>query len=116
MNIRQKRVAQIILKEVSQMIQFEIKDNSLGIVTLLDVDLSQDYSYCTLYASFLDKSTDEQQQLARLNTHAKSMRAELGKRLTLRKIPQLRFVLDDTYEKGQRIDAIISSLHEEGKD
>ncbi len=115
MNIRQKRVAQIILKEVSQMIQFEIKDNALGIVTLLDVELSQDYSYCTLFASFLDKSIDEQQQLARLNTHAKSVRAELGKRLSLKKIPQIRFALDDTYEKGQRIDAIISSLHEDNK-
>lgn len=110
MGIRQQRVAQIIFKEVSNMIQFEIKDSALGMVTLLDVKLSSDYSYCTLYVSFLDEASDQVEQIKLLNTYAKSIRSELGKRLALRKIPQLTFVIDDTYTKAHRIDQILKSF------
>jgi ribosome-binding factor A len=115
MAIRQQRIAQIILKEVAQMIQFELKDAAIGMVTPLDVKLSQDYSYCTIFVSFLDDKDTPEQQVALLNTYAKSMRSELGKRLNLRKIPQLRFELDNTYEKGQRIDRILSSFDQKEK-
>lgn len=110
MAIRQERIAQLILKEVSEMVQFQIKDSEIGFVTLSDVRLSNDYSYCKLFVSFMDKSIPEAIQLNALNGYAKQIRGVLGKKLMIRKIPQIEFAIDPSFETGQRIDSIIDSI------
>lgn len=111
MAIRQKRIAQLILKDVSEMIQFKIKDPDIGFVTLSDVELSDDYSYVKLFVTFMDKEKSEESQLKALNGYAKQIRGELGKKLMIRKIPEVSFHLDPSFAQGQRIDEIIRSIH-----
>ena len=60
MAIRQQRIAQIILKEVSEMLQFEIKDAEIGFVTVADVEMSNDYSFAKIFVTFLDKEKGEE--------------------------------------------------------
>lgn len=110
MAIRQQRIAQLILKDVSEMIQFEIKDPEIGFVTLSDVDLSNDYSYVKLYVTFMDKSISDDIQLKALNGYARQIRGLLGKKLMIRKIPEVQFFLDPSFSEGQRIDDIIRKI------
>lgn len=111
MAIRQQRIAQIILKEVSEMLQFEIRDAEIGFVTVADVDLSNDYSYAKIYVTFLDKELGEESQLKALNKYARSIRGALGKKLMIRKIPEISFHIDASFEQGRRIDDIIDLLN-----
>lgn len=110
MAIRQQRIAQVILKEVSQMVQFELRDPEIGFITLSDVDLSNDFSYCKIYVSFMDQSKPEEQQLKALNAYAKQIRVRLGKVLMIKKIPSVQFYIDESFSEGARIDEIIQGL------
>ena len=110
MAIRQERIAQVILKEVSEMVQFEIKDSEIGFVTISDVRLSNDFSYVKLFVTFMDKSLSNETQLKALNSYSKQIRGALGKKLMIRKIPQIEFAIDPSFETGQRIDSIIDSI------
>jgi len=112
MAIRQQRIAQLILKDVSEMIQFQIKDPEIGFVTLSDVDLSNDYSYVRLYVSFMDPSKDQEVQLKVLNSYARQIRGALGKKLMIRKIPEVSFHLDPSFAQGQRIDDLLRNINQ----
>ncbi len=110
MSIKHERVNQIILKEVTEIIQFSLKDPSVGFVTITDVDVTTDYSYATIYVSFLGKEERKIAGLKALNRGKGFVRSELSKKLTIKKVPELIFKLDDTLEKGQKIDEIIRSF------
>lgn len=113
MAIRQQRIAQVILKEVSEMIQFEIKDPDIGFVTIMDVEMTNDYSLAKLYVTFLDKEKGPELQLKALNGYAKQIRGALGKKLMIRKIPEIKFLIDSTFEQGKKIDDIIDLLQKQ---
>lgn len=108
MGIRQERIANVIQKEVSEMIEFQIKDEKLGFVTVSGVNMSNDYSFCKVYVSFLNKG--EGTQLEILNKYAKRFRAQLGKKLQIRKIPEISFEIDPSFKDGQKIDSILEDL------
>ena len=108
MGIRQERIANVIQKEVSEMIEFQIKDEKLGFVTVSGVNMSNDYSFCKIYVSFLNQQ--EGTQLEILNKYAKRFRAQLGKKLQIRKIPELQFEIDPSFKEGRRIDTILEEL------
>ena len=100
MSVKQERVAQIILKDVTDIIQFSLKDPNVGFVTITDVQVTNDYSYATIYVSFLGKEERKQAGLKALNRAKGFIRSELGKRLSIRKVPDLIFKLDDSLEKA----------------
>ena len=112
MSVKQERVAQIILKDVTEIIQYDLKDPSVGFVTITDVDVTNDYSYATIYVSFLGKDERKQAGLKALNRAKGFIRSSLSKRLTIRKVPELIFKLDDSLEKGERIESIISRINQ----
>lgn len=108
MAVRQHRVASIIKKDISEIIQFDLKDPNVGFCTITDVEVTNDYSYAKIYVSFIGKYERKQAGLKALN-HAKGyIRSQLGSKLSMRKVPELIFILDDSIEKGQLIDSIIS--------
>ena len=77
------------------------------------MQVTNDYSYATIYVSFLGKEERKQAGLKALNRAKGFIRSELGKRLSIRKVPDLIFKLDDSLEKGERIESIISKINNE---
>ena len=94
-------------------IQFEIKDPDIGFVTIMDVEMTNDYSLAKLYVTFLDKEKGAELQLKALNGYAKQIRGALGKKLMIRKIPEIKFLVDSTFEQGKKIDDIIDLLQKQ---
>ena len=90
------------------MIEFQIKDEKLGFVTVSGVHMSNDYSFCKVYVSFLDQG--EGTQLEILNKYAKKFRGQLGKKLQIRKIPEITFEIDPSFKEGFKIDSILNEL------
>lgn len=111
-SIKQKRLEGIIRKDISDIIQFEVKDADVGFVTITDVDVSNDHSYAKVYVSFLGKDARAQAGLKALNRAKGFIRSALSQRLSIRRTPELTFVLDTSEEHGRHIDEIIASLHE----
>jgi ribosome-binding factor A len=109
MRIRQQRVANIIKRDISQIIQYEVNDPHIGFVTVTDVEVTNDFSYATIYVSFLGKQPRNDAGLAALNRAKGRIRGLLAQGLDIYKCPELIFKLDDSLNRGNRIDAILQA-------
>jgi len=107
MSLKKERLATIIAREVSDIIQFSLKDPNVGFVTITDVEVTGDLSIAKIYVTVFDKKKDSNVTIDALKRAKGFIRSELGKRLTVKKCPDLVFVLDTSLEKGNRIDELI---------
>ena len=112
MAVRQDRVESIINKNISEIIQFDLKDPSVGFVTITDVKMTNDYSYAKIFVSFLGQDNRQKKGLETLNKAKGHIRSLLAKKISIRKVPQLIFVLDTTLEKANKIETIIRKTKE----
>lgn len=110
--IKQKRLEGIIRKNISDIIQFNLKDPDVGFVTITDVTVSNDHSYAHVYVVFLGKKERAQAGLKALNRAKGFIRRELSQRLDIRRTPELIFQMDQAEEQGRHIDDIIRKIHE----
>lgn len=107
---RSDRVASQIQREMAELIRVRIRDPELGMVTVSDVELSRDLAVATLYVTFLAARLNLPQCLKKLSEYGPELRHELGKRLRIRVLPELRFVHDDSIDRGMRMDALLGGL------
>ncbi|GAB6931455.1 30S ribosome-binding factor RbfA [Paenibacillus sp. JCM 10914] len=108
--IRTGRVGEQIKKELSQLIQTEIKDPRIGFITVTGVDVTNDLSQAKVYLSVLG---DDEQKAASLKGLEKAngyLRSELGKRVRLRHVPELIFKFDDSIAYGSRIEKLLTEI------
>ncbi len=112
-SVKEKRLEGIIRKDISDIIQFEVKDADVGFVTITDVDVSADHSYAKVYVTFLGKQARAEAGLKALNRAKGFIRSELAQRLAIRRTPELTFVIDETEEHGRHIDELIASIHKD---
>ena len=104
---KQERIASIIRKNVSEIIQFQIRDPHLGFVSIPEVRISKDFSYATVYVSFINEN-DIKESMEVLNKARGFIRSELASKLDTRRVPEIRFVLDEGYKREQRIDELLN--------
>lgn len=111
---RLDRIADLIRRELAFLIQKEIQDPRIGLITILAVTLSKDLAHARVYVSIL--SPDQvAETLQGLNKAAGFLRGLLAKRLKMRVVPALRFLYDDTPLKAERIAKLIDSALAEKK-
>jgi len=110
MGIKNERIAQIIKKEISDIIQFSLKDQRVGFVTVTDVEVTKDMSFAKIYINILDKEDKIKERFEYIKKAKGFIRSELAKRLTIYKVPDLIFVIDNSLQKGNKIDDIIKNL------
>ena len=111
MGLKKDKMENIIQKEVSEIIQFELKNPQIGFVTITDVDVTSDMSYAKIFVSFLGQDARKEAGLKALNQSKGFIRSELAKRLTIRKTPELIFQLDNSLEKGNKIEKILHDIN-----
>lgn len=99
---KQERIATIIRKNIAEIIQFQVKDPHLGFVSIPEVRVSKDFSYATVYVSFI-KEEEIEPSLEVLNKAKGFIRSELASKMDTRRVPEIRFVLDEGYKKEERI-------------
>ncbi|MBN2354842.1 30S ribosome-binding factor RbfA [candidate division KSB1 bacterium] len=113
---RADRVGQLLKEEVSKILLFEIKDPELGFLTITKVKMSDDLRHAKIYFSVLgdkDVLVRTESVLARLCSH---VRGEIGHRLNLRYVPEIKFYYDDTLAYAAHIEDIIAKIHLKSKD
>lgn len=110
---RSQRVGDLILHETADILQRQVKDPRVALVTLTGVDVSPDLRVAKVYFSCLDPQADPDQVRRGLDSACGFIRRELGHALQLKAVPELRFFHDDSLERGFRVQDVIESLHHE---
>lgn len=108
--IRTGRVGEQIKKEISLLIQSELKDPRIGFVTVTGVDVTNDLSQAKIYLSVLGDDEQKNKSLKALDKANGFLRSELGKRIKLRHIPELIFKIDESIEYGSRIEKLLTEI------
>ena len=100
---RIERIAEDMKREMTDILR-SIKDPRVtGLLTVVRVDVSGDLSYATVYISAMEGMAAAKSAVVGLKSAGGYIRHKIGERLSLRKSPELRFVADDSIEKGARI-------------
>lgn len=112
---RTGRVGEEIKKELSVMIQRELKDPRIGFVTVTGVDVTSDLSQAKVYLSVLGDEDQKKDTLKALDKATGFLRTEIGKRIRLRHTPELIFKIDESIAYGSRIEKLLDEISEEGE-
>lgn len=114
---RQGRLGEEIRKIISEMLLRELKDPRLheGMVSITDVAAAPDGSVATVYLSVFTgqekgRAEKEQEVLEAMQSCKGMFKREIGRKIKLRRVPDLRFCLDESMEYGQHIDALIDEV------
>lgn len=110
--IKLSRYNSLFVKEISSIIQNEIKDPNIKFVTITGCDITNDLSFTKVYYTVLDDSKKKETKEA-LNKAKGFIRGEISKRVEIRQTPELRFIYDESEEYGSKIDKLIKQIHEE---
>lgn len=110
MTLKQERMDQILLKEISRILQFEVKNPKLGFVTVTDVECTRDMSQAKVYVSFLGKQERNEAGMKVLRSSKGAIKSMLARSVKARKIPDLIFVQDTSLEHGRKIDTILRDM------
>ena len=105
---RVDKLDSILMKEISTIILQDINDPKLGFPTVTAVDVAPDLNTAKVFVSFLGKNYKKRDGIEALRKAKGYIKSQLAKRLKMRKIPDLHFVVDDTLDKAERIDEILS--------
>ena len=105
---RPQKLGDLIQRELSELLQRELRDPRVGMITLTGVDVSPDLSHAKVFFTILDKQKldDAREGLKRA---AGFLRSQLAKRIKLYTTPELRFEYDESVERGDRLSRLIDS-------
>ncbi|MBO8162501.1 MAG: 30S ribosome-binding factor RbfA [Brevibacillus sp.] len=107
---RLNRVGEEIKKELSILLQREMKDPRIGFVTVTDVEVTSDLQLAKVYVSIFGSEEQRETSLAGLQKAKGYLRTEIGRRVKLRHTPELVFKLDQSIDYGNKIDSILRQL------
>lgn len=113
---RPQRVADFLRKEVSQLIQFQMRDPRVDMVSVTDVEVSRDLSHARFFITKLgaENKEDAKEALQVLNKAVGFLRSNIAKESTMRIVPTLRFYFDESIMRGQSLSALIDhAVHED---
>lgn len=105
-------MAEQIRRELAELIQLEVKDPRVGLITLTDVEITPDYAHARVFFSSLNGEAGAEVALSGLEAAKGYLRRELGRRVRIHTLPELHFVFDRSVEQGDRIARLIDEAVE----
>ena len=111
MSLRNERVRKTLMKEIADIIQKELKDSRIhGIVSITDIEIAHDNSFAKVFYSVFASDEEKQTTIKAITDNTSKIRYEVGKRVRLRLTPELRFIPDDSLERGSNVTQIINKI------
>lgn len=111
MSTRQEKVSKQIQKDIAQILQTKFQGIVPGtMVTVTEAQITPDFGFVKIYISIFP-SKDKNAAVDMVNKKQKEIRFELGKKVKnqLRKVPEIRFYLDDSLDQMEKIDKLLNS-------
>jgi ribosome-binding factor A len=113
MRIRPEKVAHLMRREVAEILQQKLRDPRISaMVSVTDVEVTHDLSFARVFVSIMGTPAERASTLEALAHAAGFVRHELGSRLGLREVPEVRFVHDESLDRGARVEELLKRLHE----
>lgn len=112
MSRRVPRLNEQLKREITDILRSEVKDPRIGFVTVTDVRVSADLSVARVYVSVMGGPREKEETLEGLRAAAPFIRGEIGRRMRIRRAPELRFELDVTLERAMRIEQLLREVRE----
>ena len=111
MSLRNERVRKTLMKEIADIIQREIKDSRIhSIFSITDIEIAHDNSFAKVYYSVLASEEEKVNTIKAITDNTAKIRYEVGKRIRLRLTPELRFIPDDSLERGAHVTELINKI------
>lgn len=108
---RAERIGDQLREDISQILAREVKDPGIGFVTITHVDVTVDLQIAKVFYTTLGDQAARKQSARALGRAIPFLRHQLGRRLRLRRIPELLFVFDVSIERIDRIEQILQEIH-----
>lgn len=113
MKIRPEKVAHLMRREVADILERKLRDPRLvATVTVTDVQITHDLSFARVFVTVLGDASAREQALEVLRRASGFVRHELGDRLDLREVPEVRFEYDASLDRGRRVEDILRKLEQ----
>ena len=109
---RAQRVADRIMEEVADILHREMGDPRIAMVTLTGVKVSDDLRHAKIFFVEMGQETCREETKEALQRASGFLRKELGKRLQLRYVPEIMFLVDPSFAYGSQIDRLIEEIHQ----
>lgn len=111
MKIRPEKVAHLMRREVADILERKMRDPRIGsTVTVTDVEITHDLSFARIFVTVLGDEATRARTMETLKGAVGFFRHELGDRLDLREVPELRFEYDDSLDRGHRVEDLLRKL------
>jgi len=111
---RADRVSDQMKQEIADILMRKIKDPRIGFVTITDVEVTDDLKNAKVFVSIY--GSDKETTLKGLKSASPFIRAELGRRMRLKFVPEILFRFDSTVEKGAHIMELLREIEQEEKE
>lgn len=108
--LRVKRLNEQLKREISEILLGEVKDPRVGPVTVTAVSAAPDLTLARVFVHPVGTDEERRETMAGLKAARPFIRAELGRRLPLRRAPEVRFEIDETLEQAQRIERLLADV------
>jgi ribosome-binding factor A len=109
-SLRLQRVRQLLKREIGEVIRREVPIHEAGLVSVNDVDVAGDLHSAVVYISILGTAEQQKRGIALLARHRKRIQGLVGRAVILKYTPTLRFVMDDSVVRGNRVLEILEEL------
>lgn len=109
MTLRNERVRKELMREISDILQKDIRGLA-GVVSVLDVEVAHDNSFAKVFYSVFGSDEQKEKSKEVIAQSTSKIRYEIGKRIRLRLTPELRFVYDDSIERGSKVTELIDKI------
>lgn len=113
--LRIEKIQELMKQEMSQIILQELKDPRIGFVTVTQVEITRDLSIAKVYVSIMGNEEQIAKCWAGLNSSLGFVRREIGQRIRLRMVPEIKFVLDKSLDYSDHIQKLLLQIEQEEK-
>ncbi|MBM3460195.1 MAG: 30S ribosome-binding factor RbfA [Armatimonadetes bacterium] len=104
---RQRRVQELLIQEISDILRREIRDPRVGFVTVTDAEVSPDLRHARVFYTVLGDDAAREGTAAALKRAAGFIRSEFARRAQMRFVPEIRFAFDTAVARGARIHELL---------
>jgi ribosome-binding factor A len=107
---RIERLNEQLKRELMEILQTEVRDPRVGAVTITAVETTPDLYHARIYVTSGGSAEEKETSLEGLRAASSYLRSELGRRLRVRRVPELSFQLDQTLEHAMRIERLLGEV------
>jgi ribosome-binding factor A len=109
-SLRLQRVRELLKRQIGEVIRREFQVSEAGLITVNDVDVAGDLHSALVFISILGNPDQQKRGFSLLERHRKRIQGLVGRAVVLKYTPKLRFLMDDSIVRGNRVLGILEEL------